>query len=369
MESLGALKNKSFKGLYKGKKILVTGHTGFKGSWLSIWLKVLGAEVIGYSLDPPSNPNIYEACGLKDKMIHISGDIRDYENLLSVLKLYKPDFVFHLAAQPLVRFSYREPRLTYETNVLGTVNLLEAVRKTDSVRVIINVTSDKCYENREWAWGYREDDRLGGHDPYSSSKSCAELVTSAWLHSYFSPEGYQEHGVALASVRAGNVIGGGDWGNDRLLTDCIKALVKGRTIVLRNPTAIRPWQFILEPLFGYMLLGVCLWEEGPKYVGAWNFGPYDNDIRTVKEVVEAVIKKWGSGQYKIDGNQNQPPEAHLLKLDCSKARAYLGWRPVYSLDRALTETIDWYRRFYEDGMVETMWNFTVGQITNYMDGK
>jgi CDP-glucose 4,6-dehydratase len=361
-----------FNGVYRGKRVLITGHTGFKGSWLSIWLKMLGAEVIGYSLEPPSDPSNFEACGLQDKLIHVHGDIRDYEHLLSVFKSYDPEFVFHLAAQPLVRLSYKDPRLTYETNVMGTVNLLEAVRSANSVRVMINVTSDKCYENREWVWGYRENDPVGGHDPYSSSKGCAELVTTAYRRSFFSSEEYgRKHRVGLASARAGNVIGGGDWGQDRLIPDCIRALSRGEEISIRNPNAIRPWQHVLEPLSGYLLLGTKLWYHGSRYSGAWNFGPMDDEIWPVHKVVEKVCSLWSKEleskiRYPKSDIQN-PHEAHWLKLDCSKARFELAWRPVYSLEHALEKTISWYKEYYQERSCEEIRRYTLGQIEEYAE--
>ena len=256
-----------FKNFYTNKKILITGHTGFKGSWLTLWLTELGAEVIGYSLEPPIKPSLFEVFNLKNRIIHIIGDIRDEEKLKDVFKEYKPEIIFHLAAQPLVRLSYQEPKLTYETNVIGTLNLFEGVKEMESVRVVINVTSDKCYENKEWVYGYRENDPMGGYDPYSSSKGCTELLTAAYRNSYFNPKDYgKTHQVSLASVRAGNVIGGGDWQVDRLVPDCVKALSKGETVKIRNPHAIRPWQHVLEPLSGYLFLAMRMWEEPTKYI-------------------------------------------------------------------------------------------------------
>jgi len=370
-----------FKDLYKKKKVLVTGHTGFKGSWLSLWLKALGAQIIGYSLEPPSRPNNFEACGLQQQVIHIYGDVRDYEHLLAVFKEHKPDIVFHLAAQPLVRLSYKNPILTYETNVMGTVNLLEAVRATDSVRVLVNVTSDKCYENREWVWGYRENDPVGGYDPYSSSKGCAELVTAAYRQSFFSPERYEDHGVALSSVRAGNVIGGGDWGADRLIPDCVTAISENRPVLVRNPNAIRPWQHVLDPLYGYLLLGAFMVQSGADYASAWNFGPSDSEVLTVEEVVKRFIQYWGKGTFARSPN---PPfresplsaisdspaslhEAHLLKLDCSKAHNLLGWIPLYRIEQALKETAEWYRLFYSGAGKEEIYQENRRQILEYME--
>ena len=298
-------------------------------------------------------------------MVHIHGDVRDYEHLLAVFKEHKPDIVFHLAAQPLVRLSYDAPHTTYETNVMGMVNLLEAVRQTKSVRVVVNITSDKCYENREWVWGYRENDSMGGHDPYSSSKGCAELVTSAYLRSFFSREDHEnKHNVGLASVRAGNVIGGGDWGEDRLIPDCIRALSQGKEIVIRNPDAIRPWQHVLEPLSGYLLLGAKLWYDGGRYSGAWNFGPMDGEVWTVEDVVKATIRSWGKGSYRVESHGN-PHEAHWLKLDCSKARIELDWKPWYSVKKALEKSIEWYRMFYKGSKAMDIMEFTEKQIEGY----
>jgi CDP-glucose 4,6-dehydratase len=339
---------------YTGKVVLLTGHTGFKGSWLSLWLKQLGARVIGYSLDPPTHPSFFETAGVASELTDVRGDIRDLEHLRRIFSVHQPQLVFHLAAQPLVRLSYAEPRLTYETNVMGTVNVLEAVRLTPSVRAVINVTSDKCYENRDGVWGYRECDSLGGCDPYSSSKACCELVTAAYRQSYFPVEQHgKTHAVALASARAGNVIGGGDWGTDRLVPDCVRALHRNDEIVLRYPKAIRPWQHVLEPLNGYLLLAAKLWQEGPIFAGPWNFGPAEDDVWSVEEVVQEIIQLWGQGHYRAE-NTGQPHEAHWLKLDCSKARLLLNWRPRYTVRKALALSIDWYRRFYtgdsEDGL-------------------
>jgi CDP-glucose 4,6-dehydratase len=353
--------------VYKGKRILITGHTGFKGSWLSLWLKELGADVVGYALEPPTKPNLFEALNLDEKITHTIGDVRDEEHLLSVFEKYQPEFVFHLAAQPLVRFSYKEPKLTYETNVMGTVNVLEAVRKTNSVRVCIIVTSDKCYENKEWVYGYRETDPMGGYDPYSSSKGCAELVTSAYRRSFFTPKDYgKNHNVALTSVRAGNVIGGGDWGEDRLIPDCVRALSQKKEIFVRNPSATRPWQYILEPLTGYLLIGGSMDEDGVGYSSAWNFGPNDESIITVEELVKLVIKHWGSGSHIID-TLNHPHEAGLLKLDASKARALLGWKPIYDVYEAVEKTINWYKNFYNGMRKEELYEFTVGEIGEYVN--
>ena len=285
--------------------------------------------------------------------------------MLSVFKKYEPEFVFHLAAQPLVRFSYKEPKVTYETNVMGTVNVLEAVRKTKSVKVCIIATSDKCYENKEWIYGYREVDAMGGYDPYSSSKGCAELVVASYRNSFFNPKDYgSTHNVALSSVRAGNMIGGGDWGEDRLIVDCIKALSQNKTILIRNPEAIRPWQYVLEPTSGYLWLGALMYHEGIKFADAWNFGPNDSDILTVKQLVSLVIKQWGDGAYTID-TSSYPHEAQLLKLDVSKAHSLLRWKAIYNVDEAIEKTINWYKNFYSRNSTD-LYSFTVRQIEEYI---
>ena len=339
---------------FSGKKILITGHTGFKGSWLTLWLVNLGAEVIGYSLEPPTKPNLFEILRLEKEITHIIGDVRDGEKLKNVFKKYKPEIVFHLAAQPLVRVSYKEPKLTYETNVMGTLNPLEAVRETESVKVVIVVTTDKCYENKEWFYGYREVDPLGGYDPYSSSKACVEILVNSYRNSFQLP---------VATVRAGNVIGGGDWQVDRLIPDCVKALSKGETIKIRNPDAIRPWQHVFEPLYGYLLLAVKMWKEPERFCEAWNFGPYEKDTATVREVVEKVIRLWGEGSYEVIEDRSFH-EAELLRLDISKTMLKLGWRPKWNLDKALERTVKWYKRFYEGktDMVE----YSIREIENYL---
>jgi len=342
-----------FLSFFSKKKVLITGHTGFKGGWLSLWLVKLGAEVIGYSLEPPTKPNFFEALELDKKITHIIGDIRDAKKLLSVFKEHQPEIVFHLAAQPLVRLSYKEPELTYETNVMGTLNVLEAVRKTGSARVVIVITSDKCYENKEWFYGYREIDALGGYDPYSSSKACVEILVSSYRRSF---------GLPLATCRAGNVVGGGDWQLDRLIPDCVKALSRGEPIKIRNPHAIRPWQHVLEPLYGYLLLAVKMWEEPDKYAEAWNFGPFERDMATVQEVVEKVIKFWGSGNYEVEKDTSFH-EAGLLRLDISKAMMKLGWRPKWDLDTALERTVKWYKFFYKGKT--NMFEYSLQEIRDY----
>ncbi|MEC0370789.1 CDP-glucose 4,6-dehydratase [Paenibacillus chibensis] len=325
-----------------GKKVFVTGHTGFKGSWLCMWLYLLGAEVVGYATKPPTSPSLFELCNV-EKLLSKSvlGDIRDQDILKKEMNLFQPDIVIHLAAQPLVRDSYRLPVDTYSVNVMGTVNLFEAVRNTKSVKAVVNVTSDKCYENNEWVWGYRENDRLGGHDPYSNSKACAELITSAYTNSFFNIHDYANHGVAIASVRAGNVIGGGDWAKDRLIPDCIQALLDSKPIYIRSPHSIRPWQHVLEPLSGYLSVAEKLYESGTIYSGPWNFGPEDGDARTVEWVVQKLCDKWDENHgYIVEGGLN-PHEASYLKLDCSKSKSRLNWSPKWDLNEALNQTIEW----------------------------
>jgi CDP-glucose 4,6-dehydratase len=358
-------KNISFKEFYEGRRVFITGQTGFKGSWLSLWLSELGARVFGYSLDPPTEPSLYEASGLSQKIHSTIGDIRDLENLRTVLKKSRPEIVFHLAAQPLVRHSYLEPVETYETNVMGTVNLLEACRSTPSVRSIIVITSDKCYENNESNRGYKETDRMGGYDPYSNSKGCAELVVSAYRQSFFNPAEYQKHGVVLASTRAGNVIGGGDWGKDRLLPDCIRFLVQDKTIIIRNPKAIRPWQHVFEPLRGYLLLGQKMSLGGIKYGEGWNFGPSRRGILTVEKVVDKVVKEWGGGSWRNPSTQKEKKlhEAKNLSLNINKAQRGLGWEPLLTFDQNIKLTIEWYKHYYNNS--SDILDFSINQLRHY----
>ena len=337
MEGLGM--NPDF---WQKRRVLITGHTGFKGSWLSLWLQSMGAEVVGYALAPPTNPNLFDVARVGLGMTSVIGDIRDLESLRSVFSTHLPEVVIHMAAQPLVRHSYLKPIETYSTNVMGTVNLLEAVRHAKNVKAVVNVTSDKCYENREWDWGYREDEAMGGYDPYSSSKGCAELVTAAYRNSYFSPKKYQEHGVAIGSGRAGNVIGGGDWAEDRLIPDLMRAITSGQPVSIRNPHSIRPWQHVLEPLSGYLLLAQNLYEQGPAFAEGWNFGPND-DAKPVKWILDHLTMTWGEGaSWKLDGCDH-PHEAHYLKLDCSKAKSRLQWQPRWTLAKAIDQICVWHK--------------------------
>ena len=332
---------------WKGKRVFLTGHTGFKGSWLSIWLHLLGAEVTGYALDPPTDPSLFELARVGELMTSVIADVRDLERLKAELAAAAPDIVIHMAAQPLVRDSYKIPVETYATNVMGTVHLLEGVRACPSVRAVVNVTTDKVYENREWPWGYRENEPFGGYDPYSNSKGCSELVTAAYRSSYFNPVEYARHGVALASARAGNVIGGGDWALDRLVPDILRAILAVEPVRIRNPHAIRPWQHVLEPLSGYLMLAQKLYTDGVRFAEGWNFGPSDDDARSVEWIVKRMCDRWDEGaRYEIDAGEH-PHEAHYLKLDCSKARAALGWQPRWPLEHSLDSIIAWthaYRR-------------------------
>lgn len=326
---------------WQGKTVLLTGHTGFKGSWLSLWLQSLGANVIGYALAAPTNPSLFEVAEVESGMISVIGDIRDLNNLQTVFAEYQPEIVIHMAAQPLVRYSYINPVETYSTNVMGTVNLLEAVRQCASVKAVVNITTDKCYENQEWAWSYRENEPMGGYDPYSNSKGCAELVSAAYRSSFFNSDTYAQHGVALATVRAGNVIGGGDWAQDRLIPDMVNAFEQGQFVHIRNPHAIRPWQHVLEPLRGYLTLAEKLYQHGSSYAEAWNFGPNDEDAKPVLWIVEQMANLWGqTGRWRIDVSEH-PHEAHYLKLDISKARSRLDWHPRLRLNDALQLIIDW----------------------------
>ncbi len=364
-----------FGGVFSGKTVLVTGHTGFKGSWLSLWLTELGANVVGLALPPEAQPNLYEQLGLQNLMDSRLGDVRDLELVQKILRETRPEIVFHLAAQPLVRRSYDEPIGTFAVNVLGTAHLLEAVRKTSSVRVCQVITTDKCYENREIDYAYKETDPLGGRDPYSASKACAEMVVSSYRASFFtrtpSPlvgegrdEGKTKMGsVSLSSTRAGNVIGGGDWAQDRLIPDCARSLMAFRPIAVRNPRAVRPWQFVLDPLSGYLRLASLQWSDPQKYSEAWNFGPRLGSARCVGEVVDLVLKAWGSGEKRDAVDPSSPHEAGLLQLDSSKAMERLNWKPVYDLEAAIARTMEWYRASQEPGF--DAFNFTRGQIRGY----
>lgn len=348
---------------WHGKKVLLTGHTGFKGSWLSLWLQQLGADVAGYSIDVPTEPSLYELAGAGKHMRSLTGDVRDLGTLSTFVGDVNPDVVIHMAAQSLVRRSYSNPIETYGTNVMGTANLLEAVRGADETRVVIIVTSDKCYENEERQTGYREDEPMGGYDPYSSSKGCAELVAAAYRKSFFNPLEFDSHGTAVASVRAGNVIGGGDWAEDRLIPDIVTALQAGQVPEVRSPDAVRPWQFVLDPLNGYLTLAEYLWRDGPTYAGAWNFGPGDADATRVAYLVEQLAHIWAAdGCWRQAASGDQPHEATYLKLDSSKARSQLDWAPALDLRTTLEWIVEWYKVHFDANEVREV---TLAQIDKF----
>jgi CDP-glucose 4,6-dehydratase len=346
---------------WKNKNVFITGHTGFKGSWLCLWLHSLGANVTGYSLKPPTSPSLFELCQLEQLIPTHYADIRDKETLEKAIHTTNPDIVIHMAAQPLVRASYLNPVETYATNVMGTIHLLEAVRlavqQGAPIKAVVNVTTDKCYSNKEWPWGYRENDMLGGYDPYSNSKACSELVTDAYRNSFF-----QNSGVGLATARAGNVIGGGDWALDRLLPDCFRTLEAGGKIKIRNPQAIRPWQHVLDPLSGYLTLAENLYTQGTKFAEGWNFGPDDGDGKTVESIVKSICAKWGAGaSYEVDSGPH-PHEAHYLRLDCSKAKSSLSWFPRWNVEQAIDKSVEWYKAYQEKKDVQL---FCFKQIQQY----
>jgi len=351
-------------GFWKDKKVFLTGHTGFKGGWLSLWLTSMGAKVTGYALSPKTVPSL---CDVLDIRVLIQksydADILDLANLQRAVLSARPDVVFHMAAQPLVRYSFINPVETYATNIMGTVHLLESLRTLDSVRATVVVTTDKCYENKEWIWGYRENEPMGGYDPYSSSKGCAELVTSAYRQSYFSNETHRNH---VATVRAGNVIGGGDWSEDRLIPDAIKAFESNHPLLIRNPMAVRPWQHVLEPLAGYLILAQALYEDGAVFASAWNFGPSEDDAQPVHKAIDLFISNWGAeARWEKEGLE-QPHEANLLRLDCSKARSQLGWYPKWSLAIAMKKIVEWQKAFQTK---EDMKQVSLAQINQYMSSK
>ena len=353
-----------FKGIFNNKTVFVTGHTGFQGTWLSLWLKKMGANVIGYSIDIPTKPSFFEIINLKDDMTNIFGDIKDYDHLKSSINEFKPDIIFHLAARSLVRFSYLHPLETFQTNIIGTANILECLRDNLSTKVCVIATSDKCYENREWDFAYRENDRIGGYDPYSASKGAAEIITTSYRNSFFNFKKNNTAGLGISTVRAGNVIGGGDWAQDRIIPDCIRAISSHETIKLRNPDSIRPWQYVLEPLSGMLLLAMKMWYESSSYEGPWNFGPrnYEESL-SVKSLVNQVMSLWGNGSVDISNNE-EPHEAHLLRLDSTKANTKLDWRPTYSLKDSIVDTVDWYKNYYEQN--ENTMNFSLNQLEKYI---
>lgn len=353
-----------FNNFYKGKIVLVTGHTGFKGSWLSIWLHELGAEVIGVSLEPYSEKDNFVLSGIgKNIKADIRADIRDGEIMKEIFKEYQPEIVFHLAAQPLVRLSYEIPVETYETNVMGSINIMEAARVTDSVKVVIMITTDKCYENKEQIWGYRENEPMGGYDPYSSSKGATEIAINSWRRSFFNPADYdKKHHVSIASVRAGNVVGGGDWAKDRIVPDCIRALEDDKPIEIRSPKAIRPWQHVLEPLSGYLSLATKMWDNPTDYCEGWNFGPRTESITPVWDVASKLITNYGKGELKDVSDPNALHEANLLMLDISKAKFRLGWEPRTNIDQCVALVADWYKRYKN----EDVYKLCVEQINTFI---
>ena len=347
---------------WAGKRILLTGHTGFKGSWLSLWLQSMGAQVTGYALAPPTTPSLFDAAHVMQGMTSVLGDVRDLSAVQRAFTQHRPQIVIHMAAQSLVRHSYQDPVTTYGTNVMGTVHVLEAIRTTGGVKAVVNVTTDKCYENREWVWGYRENDSLGGHDPYSNSKGCAELVSAGYRSSYFNVDTHAQHGVSLATARAGNVIGGGDWAPDRLIPDLLAAFEQDKPATIRNPNAVRPWQHVLEPLRGYLTLAERLYVNGPAYAQAWNFGPRDDDAKTVGWIARQMAGLWGEGAQCQTDAGSHPHEAAHLKLDISKARSQLDWQPALSLTDALKLTIEWARQRQQGRDIQ---HLTLAQIQTY----
>ena len=359
MENLGRIKGNVTRDFWKGKKVFITGHTGFKGSWLSIWLLEMGAIVKGYALDPNTNPNLFTLLNLSQNMESEIGDISDLDKLTKSMVEFNPDILFHMAAQPLVRLSYKEPVKTYETNVMGTVKVLESCKKCNNLKAIVSVTTDKCYENKEWPWAYRESEPMGGHDPYSSSKGCAELVTAAYRNSYFS----SDNAPNLASARAGNVIGGGDWSSDRLIPDILRAFEKNESVIIRNPMATRPWQNVLEPLSGYLVLTEHLFEYGNTYGEGWNFGPNNDDCKPVSWILDKMVDKWGNGASWVLDKNNNPHEANYLKLDCSKAAMKLNWKPKWDLEYTLDRIVYWHQNLLANKNIQEL---CLSEITNYL---
>jgi CDP-glucose 4,6-dehydratase len=350
-------------GFWKDKRVLLTGHTGFKGSWLTVWLQSLGSRVMGLALPPPTTPSLFDLTAAATGIESIQGDIRSLATVQAAMSGFRPEIVLHLAAQSVVRASYENPVETYDTNVMGTVHVLEAVRRTPGVKAVVVVTSDKCYDNKEWAWGYRETDALGGFDPYSNSKGCTELVAASYRDSFFSPHAFAQHGVAIATARAGNVIGGGDWTPDQLVPDVMRAIAEDRPVQLRSPAAVRPWQFVLEPLAGYLRLAERLYSQGPQRMIGWNFGPREEDAQPVQWLVQRICALWGGNARWNTDSQHHPHEAGYLKLDSSMARTYLQWRSRLELEQALEWTVEWYRAYQARADMRAI---TLEQIQRYM---
>jgi CDP-glucose 4,6-dehydratase len=351
---------------YKNRRVLITGHTGFTGSWLSFWLTLLGAEVTGYAIEAPTKPNLYEVLNLKEKVNSIYGNVLDINNFRQVIDQYHPEIIFHLAGMPIVRESYKFPRLTYETNIMGTVNLLDCVRSNDSVKAVVIVTSEKCYKNTGACEAFCEDAPMGGKDPYSSSKACVEILSESWLCSYFSSNQTRTQRVGLGTVRPSNIIGGGDWSVDRLVPDCIRALSSGLPIIVRNPSHRRPWQFVFNPLFGYLLLGSHLIEDPVVYSGGYNLGPSHEDLWSVDSVAKKIIQLWGHGDYKIDDSIEKPYEETSLLMNCEKAESLLGWHPLYDVSLGLSESVSWYRKYYNEKSNMDMINHSTSLVESAM---
>ena|SRR5215467_3561622 len=347
---------------WRGRKVFLTGHTGFKGSWLSLWLESLGASVTGYALSPPTKPSLFEQANIANSVRSICADVRDFPRVKAAIAECSPEVLIHMAAQSVVRRGYEDPIETYSSNVMGTVNVLEALRQLRQPCVVVNVTSDKCYANREWVWGYREDEAMGGRDPYSNSKGCAELVTSAYRDSFFPPTLLDQHGIAVATARAGNAIGGGDWTGDQLIPDLMRAFLEGYPCPIRNPSAIRPWQFVIEPLRGYLMLAERLAQDAARFAGGWNFGPAGADAKPVSWIADELAQSWGNGASWKRDTAVHPPEAHFLRLDASKASTYLEWHPLLSLRQTLGWIVEWYRAFQRGGDLKML---TRMQIERY----
>ena len=345
--------NQLFGGIYKNRTVLVTGHTGFKGSWLSLWLELMGANVIGYALTPPTKPNHFDLLNLN--MTSIIGDIRDLNKLSDVMTQYKPEIVFHLAAQAIVRESYRDPIETFHVNVLGSANVYQACKSIDSVKSIVSITTDKVYKNREWVWGYRENDPFGGYDPYSASKACVEIITDSFRNSFFNPDKYNvDHNTLICTARAGNVIGGGDWAADRLIPDIMKAVSKNEKVVIRNSASTRPWQHVLEPLTGYLMLGKKLFKGEKQFSEGWNFGPGDDDVLSVGDILIVIRKFWNKINYEVRKNPDAPHEAGMLKLDLSKANYKLHWQPIWNINKTIERTTNWYKNYYQKNVISSV---------------
>ncbi len=360
MENMGRLNGKVDPTFWRGKKVFITGHTGFKGSWLSLWLQDMGASVKGYALEPNTIPNLFTKANVAQNMVSEIGDITDLNLITESMTEFNPEILIHMAAQPLVRLSYKDPVLTYATNVMGTVNVLEAARKCTNLKAIVSVTTDKCYENKEWAWGYREYEPMGGHDPYSSSKGCAELVTAAYRKSFFN----ENDTALLASARAGNVIGGGDWAEDRLIPDILRAFEKNEPVIIRNPLSTRPWQHVLEPLSGYLVLAQHLFDEVSSFAEGWNFGPKDEDCKPVSWILDTMVNKWGCGaKWELDQNNN-PHEAGFLKLDCSKAAMHLNWSPKWNLEYTLESIINWHQNYLSQKNIQEQCLLEIAKYQN-----